>query len=252
MPVRRDEILAYLHDFLRLDDGGDYAFNGLQVEGCAEVSRVVLGVSAGQELFAAAVADEAELVVVHHGLFFGTVDRLTGLLARRVRTLLENEISLAAYHLPLDRHPEIGNNAVLCRRLGVEDAHPFGLVKGAPAGLLGELPGPALLEEVAARLQQACGQPPRIVPFGPRQVERVAVVTGAGADLLPEAAALGAHVFVTGEGPERAHEQCRELGLSALFGGHYATERFGVQALAEVIAGRFDVTATFVDVPNPL
>jgi dinuclear metal center YbgI/SA1388 family protein len=252
MAVRRDDILEYLGELLDLGTGSDYGPNGLQVEGSDEVERVALGVTASQELFAAAINAGAQLIIVHHGLIFAPVERVTGLLARRVRELLRHDVSLAAYHLPLDRHPEVGNNAVLCRHLGVGDTRPFGVVRGAPLGLLGELQGPALLDEVAARLERACGQPPRVLAFGPRQVQRVAVVTGAGADLIEEAGRLGAHLFVTGEAAERAHETCRELGLSALLGGHYATERFGVQALAGVIASRFAIEATFFDVPNPL
>jgi dinuclear metal center YbgI/SA1388 family protein len=252
MAVRRDDILDYLYELLDLGTGSDYGPNGLQVEGSEEVERVALGVTASQELFAAAIGAGAQMIIVHHGLIFAPVERLTGLLARRVRELLRHDVSLAAYHLPLDRHPEVGNNAVLCRRLGVVDARPFGEVRGAPLGLLGELQGPALLDEVAARLERACGQAPRVLAFGPRQVQRVAVVTGAGADLMEEAGRLGAHLFVTGEAAERAHETCRELRLSALLGGHYATERFGVQALAGVLSARFGIEATFLDVPNPL
>ena len=224
----------------------------MQVEGQEEVTRVALGVTAGQELFAAAIGMGAQLIIVHHGLIFAPIERLTGLIARRVRELLRHDVSLAAYHLPLDRHPEVGNNALLCRHLGVVETRPFGEVRGMPLGLIGELQGPALLDELAGRLERACGQAPRQLAFGPRQVERVAVVTGAGADLLEEAARLGAHVFVTGEAAERTHEVCRELGVCVLLGGHYATERFGVQALAPVLAGRFGVEATFIDVPNPL
>jgi dinuclear metal center YbgI/SA1388 family protein len=252
MAVRRDDILEYLHEFLDVVPGGDYGPNGLQVEGQEEVSRVALGVTASHELFQAAIEMGAQLVIVHHGLIFAPIERVTGLIAHRIRELLRHDLNLAAYHLPLDRHPEVGNNAVLCRHLGVVETRPFGEVRGAPLGLIGELQGPALLDEVAGRLETACGQAPRRVPFGPRQVQRVAVVTGAGADLLEEAARLGAHVFVTGEAPERTHEVCRELGVSVLLGGHYATERFGVQALGPVLAGRFGIEATFIDVPNPL
>jgi dinuclear metal center YbgI/SA1388 family protein len=252
MAVRRDDILEYLDGFLDVATGSDYGPNGLQVGGCEEITRVALGVTASQELFAAAIGKGAQLIIVHHGLIFAPVERLTGLFARRVRELLRHDVNLAAYHLPLDRHPEVGNNAVLCRHLGVADTRPFGEVRGAPLGLVGELQGPALLDELAGRLERACGQAPRVLALGPRQVQRVAVVTGAGAPLIEEAGRLGTHVFVTGELPEWAHETCRELGLSALLCGHYASERFGVQALAGVLATRFGIEATFIDVPNPL
>ncbi|HEY3355789.1 MAG TPA: Nif3-like dinuclear metal center hexameric protein [Polyangia bacterium] len=251
MAVRRDDVLAYLHDFLDVGTGTDYGPNGLQVEGRPEVARIALGVTASLELFRAAAAMDADLIVCHHGLFFSAVDRITGLLAPRLGFLLERGLSLAAYHLPLDRHPEVGNNAVLCRHLGITATRPFGVVRGAPIGLIGELDPPAACADVAARLARVCGQPPREARFGREPVRRVAVVTGGGADLLEEAARAGADLFVTGEAPERAHEQCRELGVSALFGGHYATERFGVQALAELLPQRFAVEARFLDVPNP-
>jgi dinuclear metal center YbgI/SA1388 family protein len=252
MAVRRDDILAFLHEFLDVATGSDYGPNGLQVEGRPEVGRVALGVTASLELFRAAEGIGADLIVVHHGLFFAPVDRVTGLLAQRLGFLLGRGMSLAAYHLPLDRHPDVGNNAVLCRHLGLEGTRLFGEVKGAPIALLGELAAPAPVADVAARLAAACGQPPHVIDFARGPVRRVAVVTGGGGDMLEEAVREGAELLVTGEASERVHEQCRELGVAALLGGHYATERFGVQALAAVLGPRFGVEARFLDVPNPL
>jgi dinuclear metal center YbgI/SA1388 family protein len=252
MAVRRDEILSFLDDLLDVGTGTDYGPNGLQVEGPEEVSRVALGVSAGLELFRRAHAAKADLLVVHHGLFFAPVDRISGLLARRLAFLLENRLGLAAYHLPLDRHPVVGNNAVLARRLGLTRLERFGEVRGAPVAVIGDLAASTPVSEICARLSAACGQDARALGLGPDPVGRVAVVSGAGADLVEEAARHGAELLVTGEAAERAHEQCRELGLSLITGGHYATERFGLQALGETLTARLGIEATFIDVPNPL
>jgi dinuclear metal center YbgI/SA1388 family protein len=250
MPARRDDIVAFLDETLDIETGADYGPNGLQVEGRPEVTRIALGVTASLALFARAEAMMAELIVVHHGLLFGPMPRVTGLFRERLAFLLSRGLSLVAYHLPLDRHPEHGNNAVLSRCMGISRLRAFGEVKGSLVASVGELDSAVPVEELAGRLGRLCDRAPQQLLFGPAMIRRVAVATGAGADLIEEAARLGAELFITGEAPERVFEQCRELNLNAFFAGHYASERFGLQALCEILSPRFNVEARFIDVPN--
>lgn len=259
MPAYLRDIVAHLDTTLESVRFRDYGPNGLQVEGASEITAVVTGVSANAALIEQTLARRAELVVVHHGLIWGGgLGRVEGLVARRLRALLANQISLVAYHLPLDAHPTLGNNAGLCDALGlVGSRHEFGDVRGVPLGVAVALAVPLELDALVARagaLGGTAGEaPPFVFAHGPRVVRRVGLCTGAASDLLEAAAAAGCDVFVTGELAERAQEVARELGVTLIAAGHHATETFGPQRLAAEIARAFPgVRAEFVNVPGAL
>ena len=232
----------------------DYGPNGLQVPGAAEVSRVATGVSANLELLEAAVEWRAELVIAHHGLLWGSeLGALSVPLAARLRALLCAGTSLAAYHLPLDAHAEIGNNALLRDALGLEpDPRPFGLAKGSAVGLIGRAPEPIDVGELTRRLTDAVGREPLVFDAGPERIASVGIVTGAGGFALHEAGPLGLDALVTGEPSEPVMGEAREYGVHFLAGGHYATEVLGIRRLGELVAERFGVEHRFIDVPNPI
>jgi dinuclear metal center YbgI/SA1388 family protein len=252
--AKRDEITAFCDDLLDADSFEDYGPNGLQVPGAVEVSKLATGVSANLDLLQGAVDWGAELVLTHHGLLWGSeLGPLSVPLAARLRALLCADVSLAAYHLPLDAHPEIGNNALLRDALGLQaDDRPFGQAKGSAVGLIGRAPEPIDIDELARRLTDAVGREPLVFDAGPERISSVGVVTGSGGFALHEAGPLGLDALVTGEPSEPVMGEAREYGLHFLAGGHYATEIFGVRRLGELIAERFGIEHRFIDVPNPI
>jgi dinuclear metal center YbgI/SA1388 family protein len=250
----RDEILGYCEDLLDCESFDDYGPNGLQVPGRAEVTKVATGVSANLETLEGAIAAGAELAITHHGLLWG--DELSPLsvpMAARLRALLCSDVSLAAYHLPLDAHPEVGNNALLRDALELDaDDRPFGMAKGAAVGLIGRATEPIELDELRRRLSDAVGQEPLVFDSGPDRISTVGIVTGSGGFALHEAGPLGLDALVTGEPSEPVMGEAREYGVHFLAGGHYATETLGIRRLGELIAERFAVEHQFIDVPNPI
>jgi dinuclear metal center YbgI/SA1388 family protein len=250
----RDEILAFCDDLLDCGSFDDYGPNGLQVPGARDVVKVATGVSANFELLDTAVESGAQLVLTHHGLLWGSeVTPLSIPMAARLRALLCADVSLAAYHLPLDAHPEIGNNALLRDALDLEaDDRPFGQAKGSAIGLIGRATEPIDLAELRRRLTEAVGREPLVFDSGPDRISTVGIVTGAGGFALHEAGPLGVDALVTGEPSEPVMGEAREYGVHFLAGGHYATETFGIRRLGELVAERFGVEHEFVDVPNPV
>jgi dinuclear metal center YbgI/SA1388 family protein len=255
MPVQLRDVVGFLDETLEAERFRDYAPNGLQIEGAAEVERVVTGVSASAELIGRAVELGADLIVVHHGLVWGGgIARITGPMRQRLKLLLGNDVSLAAYHLPLDKHPRLGNNAGLADALGLELRTWFGDVKGVPLGLAGTVT-PMSKGDAIARIGSAvcAGALPRFVfPYGPDTVKKIGVCSGAASDLLEAAAAAGCDLFLTGELAERAGDLAKELQITLVAAGHVATEVFGPMRLAEELHTRFGLDAQFVHVPSPL
>ena len=258
MIVRLDDVVHFLDTTLEIKLFRDYGTNGLQVEGRPEVARVVTGVSANLALIEAAVAKNADLIVVHHGLFWGPgMDRVTGVNARRIGALLANHVSLAGYHLPLDKHPVHGNNAGLADALGLpSERRGFGDVRGHALGVLADLPVPIAREELIARVTAgvcAGGAPPFVFAYGPERVRRVGLCTGAASDMLEAASEAGCDAYVTGELAERAGEVARELQITLVAAGHHATEVFGPTRLAGAIRAAFPgIDVEFLNIPSPL
>jgi dinuclear metal center YbgI/SA1388 family protein len=221
---------------------------GLQVAGAKEVSRVACGVSASLELFERTADAGAQMLLVHHGLLWDNQPRvIDDALRRRLKALLDAEITLAAYHLALDAHPEVGNNALLARELGIEPK-----VRFAGIGFGGPLTEPASADEFVERVRDVLGSEPVVFAHGPEQVRRAAVVTGGGGRYLADAAREGYDLLLTGEPQEPSLHTARELGIHFVAGGHYATERIGIQALTKRLAERFDLEWEFIDLPNPV
>jgi dinuclear metal center YbgI/SA1388 family protein len=244
----RDEILDFARELLDLDAFEDYGPMGLQVVGADEVTKVAAAVSSSLELFERAAQAGAQLVIVHHGILWNADPRVVDRpMRRRLQALFKADITLAAYHLALDAHPEIGNNVLLAEKLGVQDPE-----RVLELGYGGPLDRPLGLDELSARLQDATSREPQVFDGGPDHIEQVAVITGGAARLFPQVAALGYDAFVTGEPSEPTLHAARELGTHFLAGGHYATETFGIKALAEKIAGRFGIDWEFLDLPNPV
>ena len=245
--ARRDEIVAHADALLEIDRFPEFAPQGLQVVGADEVTRIACGVSSSLELFERAVAIGAELVLVHHGLFWRNeplvVDaRLRG----RLEALFGGNASLVAYHLALDAHPTLGNNAQLAARVGATPDGPFdggGLGCGLP---------PVAVDELAGRVEEAVGRAPLVLRGGDGDVRRLAVSTGAAGYSLIKAAHEGYDALLTGEPEEPNLATARELGLHLIAAGHHATERLGVQALAAELATRFGLAWEYVEVENPV
>jgi len=246
----RDEIESYLHTLLDVDRFKDYGPNGLQVEGRAEVRRVVSGVTASLALIDAAIADGADAIVVHHGLFWrGQDGRLVGWLGERVRRLMARGISLYAYHLPLDAHAEFGNNAQLGLRLGLVADARFGEQELGFAGPVGDARSLAAL---AARVQGALGgRPPLVLPGDGRALARVGWCSGGAQGYFEAAIAAGVDAFLTGEISEPQAHLARETGVAFLACGHHASECFGAPALAAHVAERFGLEHRFIEIANP-
>jgi dinuclear metal center YbgI/SA1388 family protein len=247
-------IIADVDALLHCGTFDDYCPNGLQVAGRDAVGHVVSGVSGQYELFERAIAEHADLVLVHHGIFWSGDDpRIVGAHKRRLELLLTGGVSLAAYHLPLDGHPEIGNNALIAKGIGAGELQPFARHKSQHIGVQASFaPDPIPIDELISRIGSLCGREPLAFTSGPASVRSVAIVSGAGTDYLGDAIAAGVDAFVTGEPTERAMAQARENAIHYIAAGHYSTEIFGVRALGELIAERHGVTHTFVDIFNPI
>lgn len=247
------EIVEYLDTYLDvasiLDASG--AHNGLQVDSRSPVERICAAVDASQATIDAAASEGAQLLLVHHGLFWGDPLPVVGRTYRRLRSLFDADLSVYAAHLPLDVHPEVGNNVLLARALGLEVEGRFGEwsgFEGVGVWCSADLP----LEGLAARVRSACGSEPHVIPGGPGHVRRVGIVTGGAGSLIAAAHAAGLDTFVTGEGAHHTFHDAVELGVNVLYAGHYATETLGVKELAARLADRFDLGWSFVDRPTGL
>ena len=244
----RNELAAYLDGLLNAGRFRDYCPNGLQVEGRAEVRRIVCGVTASQALLEAALAADADALLVHHGYFWrGEDGRIAGIRRARLKTLLENDLSLFAYHLPLDAHAELGNNAQLAVRMGwtVE-----GRFAEQDVGFLGSTGGTA--QELAEKLAFKLGRLPLLVGDAARPVKRIAWCSGGAQDYFEQAIAAGADAYVSGEISEQTVHLAQESGVPYLAAGHHATERYGVQALGAHLAERFGIECHYVEIDNPV
>jgi dinuclear metal center YbgI/SA1388 family protein len=248
--MKREQLADYLDRLLQAANFRDYCPNGLQVEGRAEIRRIVAGVTASQALLDAAVARGADAVLVHHGWFWkGEDGRVTGIRRRRLGTLLAHDISLFAYHLPLDAHPELGNNAQLAARFGWQPEGRFG---EQDIGWLGRCVDGATAGSLAAALTAGLGRAPLLLGDAGRPVRRLGWCTGGAQGWFEQAIALGVDAFVSGEVSEQTTHLARESGVAYLACGHHATERYGVAALAAHLAAQCGLQCEFVDIDNPV
>lgn len=248
--MKREELVSYLDRLLEPTKFKDYCPNGLQVEGRSEVRRIVAGVTASQALLDAAVARGADAVLVHHGYFWkGDDGRVTGIRRQRLGTLINHDINLLAYHLPLDAHPEFGNNAQLALGLGWLPEARFGEQDIAWLGTLAE---PADLATVSGNVARLLGREPLVIGEAGRPVRRIAWCSGGAQGYFEQAIALGVDAYVSGEISEQTVHLARESGVAYIAAGHHATERGGVQALAAHLHGKFGLDCEFIDIENPV
>ncbi len=248
--VRREDLRAFLDSELEAARFRDYCPNGLQVEGRERVARVVCGVTASQALIEAAIERRADALLVHHGWFWKAEDgRVTGFRRQRMARLLAHDINLFAYHLPLDAHPTLGNNAQLALRLGWTISGRFA---EQDIGFVGVPPASLAAGDLARRLEQVLGRAPMLIGDPAREVARIAWCSGGAQDYFEAALATGADVFVSGEISEQTVHLARETGMAFIAAGHHATERYGVMALGEHLATKFGIDCEFVDIDNPV
>ena len=245
-------IIDHCDKILRTREIGDYdgAVNGLQVENRGTVTRIAAAVDASLTTVRLAIAARADLLIVHHGLFWGPSHPWTGKKYELLRLLMENDLAVYSSHLPLDAHPQWGNNAQLCAALRLKNLRPFFESHGQAIGFKTQTR--ISRAELAAKLSRAIGAKLRIVPGGPAICRRIGVVTGGAGEDLKLAAAEGVDTFITGEGPHWTYALAEELGLNVLYGGHYATETFGVKALASHLSHKFRLPWQFLDHPTGL
>ncbi|HJO04587.1 MAG TPA: Nif3-like dinuclear metal center hexameric protein [Acidobacteriota bacterium] len=250
MAVPLGDIAAFLNSYLDIDVVPDASLNGLQVEASGQVERLAMAVDAAAETITMAAADGCQLMIVHHGLFWGDRAPLSGRLGARVGQCYASGLSVYAAHLPLDLHPEVGNNVLLAEALEAQPESRFGDHGGVKIGMLARFPDPLPLATVAGRLSAVGCDDQMTWAFGAEEVSTIAVVTGSGCSVLDEVVALGADCFITGEPRHSAYHDAREAGLNCIFAGHYATETFGVRAVGDLVAERFAVEAGWIDHPT--
>lgn len=249
--MQRSILIDYLDEYLRIREIEDKSRNGLQIEGPDEVRMVAFAVDGCQASFVRAVAEGAQLLIVHHGLFWSDPLCLVGPHFRRVKTLIEGDCGLYAAHLPLDAHPEVGNNAQMARLLGLEERKPFGEYHGLEIGFAGRLDRPLDISTLIGRLVEALGRPPiRVLDYGPEEIERVGCVSGGAASMVDQVAEAGLDAYITGETSHTFFHQVVERQLNVFFAGHYATETLGVKALARHLEGQFNLDTVFFDIPT--
>ena len=246
------KLARYCDRLLRTDQFKDWepALNGLQVANRGVITRIAAAVDASHRTVRMAIQAKSDLLIVHHGLFWQSRTPWTGGSYELMRLLFDHNLAVYSSHLPLDAHPRLGNNARLCAALGLKRLKPFFLTKGRPIGLKSTSHVPR--RELVRRLEKAVGAHPVLVPGGPSLCRQIGVVTGGAGDQLQQAADEGVDTFITGEGPHWSFALAEDLGVNVLYGGHYATETFGVKALARHLARRFNVPWSFLDHPTGL
>ncbi len=253
MPVKLETVVNDLNSLLRPNDFRDYCPNGLQVEGASSIHKLITGVTASQEFLDAAIAEGADAVLVHHGYFWqGEKSEITGIKKQRLKKLLENDISLLAYHLPLDAHSQYGNNTQLGELLGfklIEDLYPRFKSK---VGVTGNVIDPCSPKEMIQRIESKLNRMPFHVPGKSKMIETIAWCTGSAQNSIEQAHELGVDAYLTGEVSEQTVHFAREAGIHFFAAGHHATERYGVQAVGNYLAQKYEIEHTFVDIENPV
>lgn len=252
MSINIRTLLATLNTYLEAESISDYCPNGLQVEGHPEVRHIVSGVTASQALIDAAIQRQADTILVHHGYFWKGEDQvITGMKQRRIKSLLQHNINLIAYHLPLDIHPEVGNNVQLADRLGLKVTGPLQAGNPRSVGLIGELPQPLSSAQFSGLIETALQRAPLVIDSG-KPIRTVGWCTGGAQSYLSHAIEAGVDAFITGEISEHSTHSALENGITYFAAGHHATERYGVQALGQWIAERFGIVHEYVECPNPV
>ncbi|HDL19012.1 MAG TPA: Nif3-like dinuclear metal center hexameric protein [Bacteroidetes bacterium] len=245
----RQKLLHHLNQLLEIDRFADFCPNGLQVEGKSEIRKIVAGVSVGEKLFRAAVEKQADMIIVHHGMFWQKDPHpyfITGYRKRRLELLIKNDINLVAYHLPLDAHRQLGNNIQILRRLNIEP------LEAMEIGFIGIIRNSLTILDLHENIDHQLETRAMLFDFGPEQVEKVLVISGSSSSAIEKAAELGVDTFIGGDIREEHVRICEELGLNFIAAGHYNSEKFGVKALTEYIKEKFNLNMEFIDISNPV
>ncbi|OLF40260.1 Nif3-like dinuclear metal center hexameric protein [Psychrobacter sp. Rd 27.2] len=260
MTITAQTLTEFCDDYLSASAFKDYAPNGLQVDGGRPIRRIVTGVTACEALIDAAIAEDADAIMVHHGYFWkGEPMTITGMKGQRIRKLMQHGISLIGYHLPLDAHPKIGNNAKLAEMLGLTITEALYPHESHPVGNIATCP-PQSAESLTQTITQALGRIPLHISghyqyladtAAPKLLKRIGICTGGAQDMIEQAAAMGCDAYISGEISERTTHSARELGIDYFACGHHATERAGIQALGDIIAQQFGLSVRFIDIDNP-
>jgi dinuclear metal center YbgI/SA1388 family protein len=247
----RDAIVSLLDKTLRTSEISDRSVNGLQVEGTAKITKIGLAVDASLEAYKLAQKKGCQMIIVHHGMIWDGIKSITGPIYRQIEFLVKNNINLYVSHLPLDLHPTLGNNILIAKALGLKNIQPFGVYKnGMHIGFEGRLPKAATVKSVSELVKKKFGGPVLSLPFGLQKILRVAIIAGNGSASIPEAIEKKIDLYVTGESSHENHHAALEGNLNVIYGGHYHTEKPGVQALGEFLSKKFGVETEFLDVPT--
>ncbi|MGD8869365.1 MAG: Nif3-like dinuclear metal center hexameric protein [Gemmatimonadales bacterium] len=247
---KRDEIVDYLDEYLRVHEITDSSPNGLQVQGAAKVAKIAFAVDASKQTIQAAVRARADMLIVHHGLWWGRHEQIVGNMHARIAALIKGDLSLYAAHLPLDCHPEVGNNVELARLFDMTVEAWFGDYKGTPIGAIARPTGSISRDDLCQVMKTKLGAAPEMLAFGPSRVRLAGLLSGGGAMFAEEAARVGCDTLITGETSHSSYHMAKEAGVNLIFGGHYATETVGVRALERHLKKRFSVTTRFIDAPT--
>ena len=249
--MERKKLINYLDNYLRIAEINDYGPQGLQVETSNKtINRIALTVDIAPPVIKAAAEWQADMLLVHHGVLWRSVERIAGPLGERVRLLMQHGINLYAAHLPLDAHPEVGNNAVLAQMMGVEISDWWGAPTGVPLGVIGPVTGSPTLAIMIKKIEHALQSPVRVLAHGPEQVKTMAILSGFGAEEVAAVKALGADTYLTGETSHANYWAAADNGINVIYAGHYVTETVGVQALGRHLADKFPIEVKFFDFPT--
>lgn len=246
MQVETKKIVKFCEDYLKAKDFEDYCINGLQIEGAQKVSKIITGVSLSRKLIEIAIKKRAKMIIAHHGIFLNDVPspiQLKGYIKDRVKLLLENNINLCGFHLPLDAHPIIGNNISLCKLLGIKNIKPFYV------GFVGELEKPINFSDFVEIVNKKLNTKSFTIPAGPEKVKRIGIVSGGASPEFNRAVELGADTYISGDVREEIVRKVEEAKINFINAGHYNTEKLGIQNLGDLIARKFSVRVEFIDVP---
>jgi len=251
--MNQSEIIEYCNDLLKIRDYKDFCPNGLQVEGDdRQIRKIAIGVSISLDFIEKAVAGGADLIITHHGMFWDKDERrIRGPLKGKIHLLLNQGIAAAAYHLPLDFHPELGNNVQLASKIGLKELRPFSQTPQYAQGVIGKT-DQKTMHAFANHLEKVLKRPPLTLPYGPEKIKNIAIVTGGAQGFFLEAIEAGADCFITGEISEQNFSMSREHGVHFISAGHYTTEKFGIQALGKHLESQFSLKVQFIDVHNPI
>lgn len=248
--AKRDDIAGYLDDYLRVAEIVDSSPNGLQVQGAARVEKVAFAVDAAVQTIQTAVRGGAHMLIVHHGLWWGTHEQIVGNMHDRIARLIRSDLSLYAAHLPLDCHPEVGNNAELARLFGFDIVDVFASYKGTSVGAVATPQKPLKRGALLKTMEAELGTAPQVLAFGPERIQRAAILSGGGAMFAEEARRAGCDTLITGETSHSAYHMAKESGINLIFGGHYATETVGLRALERHLKKQYPITTKFIPAPT--